>query len=248
MVMNDKIKRDKLVELKDNMIKLKFQGEYINRTQELKYLGNYFSENQVNDYHINSLIKKTTKSSFKLSNVGYKSPEMNYLTKSSLCKTYLRPILTYGLENIYMRKKDISKIQTTEGNLIKNALGFSNRVKTTELLYAMNLEPINEKISTIKATFLIRLIKNQFTSALFESLNELYKINPNRNSFIHELKNITECESDEMREIIIASERTINKNKNSYLNSKKCDEKVLKLKELLNSKKNEQIMEIIRCF
>ena len=48
------------MELIDNMIKLKFQGEYINRTQEMKYLGNYFSENQVNDYHKNSLIKKTT--------------------------------------------------------------------------------------------------------------------------------------------------------------------------------------------
>jgi hypothetical protein len=94
---------------------------------------------------------------------------MHYITKTTLFKTFLRPILHYGIENIKMNLTAKRKIQTIEANIIKNINNMPRTFKTTYLINAMNIEAVENKINVSKLSFIKRLLKNKLSREIIEN-------------------------------------------------------------------------------
>ena len=50
-----------------------------------------------------------------------------------------------------------------EGIILKRMIGVNKRTRTTNLLYALGIEPVEMKIKKIKMNFAKRLFENKFT-------------------------------------------------------------------------------------
>jgi hypothetical protein len=79
-----------------------------------------------------------------MNHAGFKSKFLTPKVKVQLYKTYIRPVLTYGLETMVLGSTQIDKLVTKECNIIKSALNLSTRLESTELMLCLSLERINE--------------------------------------------------------------------------------------------------------
>ena len=64
MVFNEKVKRNKTIEIADSIRSLTLDGKFLNRVDEMKYLGNYLMGTLQNTKHLTESIRKTVGSSF----------------------------------------------------------------------------------------------------------------------------------------------------------------------------------------
>ena len=60
--------------------------------------------------------------------------------KTFLYHSFARPILYYGLEPIMVNLTERRDVQTLESTIIKHMVGLSKYSKSTELLYAVDME------------------------------------------------------------------------------------------------------------
>jgi hypothetical protein len=117
-----------------------------------------------------------------------KSPS---LMKTFIYNTYARPVLYYGLETLTLNKTEKTKIRKTESGIIKYMLGLRKCSKSTELLFAAGLEMSEQRLDKFKCSFFGRLMKNDYTKSVIESIKEYYSGKPekvmNKKSFIQEI-------------------------------------------------------------
>ena len=162
---------------KEKRTEIKFCCTKIDTEKQMRYLGVEISNNMKANTHITkrreSLIKKT----FALNNVGFNKKELSSEMKAYLYKTIARPVLTYGIESMVLTTNDKKIISTTEGNAVKGLLGFSRRSRTKNLLGAVGVEPIINKIKINKLNFLESLIKKNYIKTLinFTVINRFRK-------------------------------------------------------------------------
>jgi hypothetical protein len=118
---------------------LSMDGLELKRVKSFKYLGNMISDDTKNILHVDARINKAISIEQKIERLGYVrkgTPE----TLAQLHKTYVRPILYYGLDVLYLTKKDKYRIKKHETTNIKLALGLSPRLKTKPLMYALGID------------------------------------------------------------------------------------------------------------
>ena len=70
----------------------------------------------------------------RIKDLGIYSNLISAEMKANLYKTYCRPILYYGIENLMMTEIEKKKLQTTEANIVKRSFELSSKVKTTNLI------------------------------------------------------------------------------------------------------------------
>ena len=70
-------------------------------------------------------------------------------------------------------------------------IGVNKRTRTTNLLYALDIEPVEMKIRKIKMNFAKRLLENKYTKRLVQSI-ENKQLNDNKfsNKYINEVKQV----------------------------------------------------------
>ncbi|RMZ93609.1 hypothetical protein BpHYR1_019450, partial [Brachionus plicatilis] len=78
---------------------------------------------------------------------------MHPYAKSQLYKSYVRPVLLYGIENHALTKTFTNEIKRFEGNMVKRMMSIPTRCRTTN--------------------FYIRLIENKYTRDLMIELSKL---------------------------------------------------------------------------
>ena len=88
---------------------------------------------------------------------------MDVSTRGFLYKTFIRPILHYGLENCDLNTNELDLIKTGEGNIIKTMIGINKQVHSTSLLAALNIEQSRDRLIQEKLSFFIRLYNNDYT-------------------------------------------------------------------------------------
>ena len=98
------------------------------------------------------------------------------MVKARLFSTFIRSIVTYGLENCFLNGEQLDKIVTTEGNILKKLLYLPNTAKSTELYIALGLETSALNLKKQKLRFFQVLRSNEYTNAV---LGELRKLNMN---------------------------------------------------------------------
>ena len=121
--------------------------------------------------------------------------------KIYLYKTLARVILTYGLKSNVLFKSNRRTIQQTEGNLMKGLLKLSRKSKTKNLLAAVKIEPISNKIDIHKLNFLTRISENKITRKITNTRIHLTRKIPTMIDEVLEILNRYERNPIELEEI-----------------------------------------------
>ncbi|CAF1140489.1 unnamed protein product, partial [Brachionus calyciflorus] len=112
-------------------------GEKIKVVEKIKYLGIYLNRANNNKDQVDSRIKSALKASHSIKNLECENENLAIKIKTHLYKAFLRPVLTYGFENFVLNKKQMRKLQTTEGTIIKRMLNLNKKARNSELLTAI---------------------------------------------------------------------------------------------------------------
>lgn len=99
--------------------------------KKLKYLGVTVTQNNKSNTHLQERRLASWRAYHGLkSQIELEGKDLDQKVKSQLFKTYIRPIMYYGLENCYINKTETKKIQTMEGIMIKRMIGVNKRTHT----------------------------------------------------------------------------------------------------------------------
>jgi len=179
MVFNEKVVRSKRnMRIDEWKSDLKLSNETIQIVTSITYLGVEISNDLRNDLHLNKRRNKSLAAIHLLRAHGLNSRLMHPYLKAQLFKTYIRPILYYGLENISLNIGETKKLQRTESTLFKMMLGISKFCHSTELLLAFGIESFQNKFRMIKYAYFSRLMTNKCTRKF---LNEQLEVLKNQN-------------------------------------------------------------------
>ena len=145
----------------DEIVKVNWNE--IEKVQEFKFLGVIIENDNSFKAHIKK--KKTICYSgiAETEKLGFNS-NMPIQMKKLLYTALIRSKLAYGLETIKMNKKETkANLIKFENMIIKRALKISYYCKTTTLMYAMELTPINLCIIKRKIYFILQLLNYSAT-------------------------------------------------------------------------------------
>lgn len=161
------------MKLRDSLIQLKLSGEPISISNNVKYLGCYYSDN----YSLNKqlTVKESTIAGkmSQLEKIGINSQGLYPKTKAFLFNSYIRPIIQYGVDTFSMNNNDIRRIKELEGNSLKDSLGLFRRIYSSNIFKALGLETTVNIIKRNKITLFQRLLKNNYTKQIiYEIINE----------------------------------------------------------------------------
>lgn len=174
MIFNEKVSRTvetkKLDTWQDDV---KLNNIPIKRVKNMKYLGVEISDDDKNKQHLDKRNKSAIIALAKIKKIGLASTNIHPMTKGHLYNTHIRPILYYGIENIYLNKTEKNKIKRIEGNLIKMLIGIPSRCRTTNLIKTLKIEPTEWRIETLKCGFFNRLQNNNYTKMILDSVKNL---------------------------------------------------------------------------
>ena len=171
MVYNDrisKIAKDRIIDTSDNPLNI--DGKKIKRVDTMRYLGFEISDELNNIKHWNKRKSLAINAVSKLKTLGIVTNQMHPNMKAHLYKTYVRPVLTYGCENMNINASSLNNIKRTEGNIVKGLLTIPRRCCTTSLFLSLNIMPTDYIIKNIKIDFFNRLIENELTKKMIIEL------------------------------------------------------------------------------
>ena len=72
--------------------------------------------------------------------LGFVSCVINANLKANMYKTYIRPTVLYGCENMIINGGEIKDYAKIESNIVKRMFGIQKRCRTKSLFRAINLE------------------------------------------------------------------------------------------------------------
>ena len=113
---------------------------------KLEILGVIFSKDFDTKHHVESRVSKCRKTFYSLSKCGMKYPGLSTEGKSYLWKSICQPSLLYGHECISLSDRQITRLDSTQGSLIKQSLGLGKKSRHSKLLSAMRIKPISQLI------------------------------------------------------------------------------------------------------
>jgi hypothetical protein len=144
-------------------------GKKLEVVDSIKYLGVIIQSNFKNNIHVDERISKVNKAWHCLRTIGIDHNALSVKTKIRMYKTYLRPILMYGLDVISLNVNTIETIERIENNLIKKILGISRICHHSDLLNAIHINTFTNTLIINKLKLTMRLICNDFTRDILDS-------------------------------------------------------------------------------
>jgi hypothetical protein len=116
----------------------KLGGTAIENVASLEILGVVFESSCTS--HVNTRVEKCRRSFYGLRDIGMSYPGLSSDVKSYLWNTMCQPVLLYGTDSTKISLSSCQKLETTQGNLIKQCLGLSKFSRGTHLLQAMRVK------------------------------------------------------------------------------------------------------------
>ena len=131
------------------------KGEPIAIVPSLEILGvHYDSKNTV---HINSRIEKCKQVFYSLKDVGMAYPGCASDVKAYTWNTVCQPVLIYGLDSLSMSQSSLDKLESTQGTLLKQCIGLNKRSKSSNLLQALCVPKVKDRLKQSIASLLKRV-------------------------------------------------------------------------------------------
>ena len=161
--------------VKDNGQKPIFDGIEIERVKVVKCLGIWINDKLTNINHQTNR-KKGTMARLKAPEDVLGTSNLPPYIKTFLYQSFARPVLYYGLEPIMMNLTERRDVQTLESTIIKHMVGLSKYSKSTELLYAVDMEKTELFLNKSKCSFFIRLLENDYTKKVVDEIENFYSV------------------------------------------------------------------------
>ena len=153
-------------------------------------------------------------------------------TLAQLHKTYVRPVLYYGLDAIFLSARDKKRLKSYESKTIKLGLGLSTRLQSKLLMHSLGMDDFNHRYRVTKLNFYSRVINHDYTRAFIKALTEEYHHKAPKNSVLFELSQET-IPGMSIFEIGNKCKIISESMKREFKNKIRKDTNTLKLKELL---------------
>ena len=118
-------------------------------------LGFNFGRN--GDVHITKRRDKCRRLFYSLRDIGMAYPGCASDVKAFMWNTVCKPALSYGLDSIYLNNKCMKDLETCQGNLVKQVMGFSKRSKSSSLLQSLGITKMCQHISQCTASLFRRI-------------------------------------------------------------------------------------------
>ena len=128
-------------------------------SEQLEILGTIFTKDHNCHGHILNRVNKCRQSFYGLTKCGMAYPGATSDVKAYLWKSVCAPVLMYGMDGIPISKNNIKKLDTIQGNLVKQAVGLSKRAHTTELLLSLGINRIPDVLNKNIASLYNRIFK-----------------------------------------------------------------------------------------
>ena len=183
--------------------------------------------------HVNNRLSKATAICLKIKKKGYlknASPE----TLAQIHKTYIRPVLYYGLDALVLNKNDLSLIKKFESNSIKTALALMPRLRTSPLMQALGIDSTQHRLKLIKLNFYGRLLSNDYTVEFIQNLVTSYKTKIPQKSALRGLT-LEMRPGLSLRELSIRCKIKQAIMKNNFQKKCKSDRESQKIRKMLNN-------------
>ncbi|RNA38994.1 hypothetical protein BpHYR1_041672 [Brachionus plicatilis] len=90
--------------------------------------------------------------------------------KRHLYKTYILPVLMYGMETICLTKTNKKEVTRLENNLLKYVYYVPKRCRTTNLRLINNVKKTHIRLKQMHIEFFERLLENEFTKSIIKEL------------------------------------------------------------------------------
>jgi hypothetical protein len=142
-------------------------------TSTMKILGQILSSDGKDAEHINKRKLATNTMSGRLQALNLNSAHIHPKMKAQMFKTYVRPVLTSGIENMELNGNELLAFKKLEGNALKRLLKIPIRCHTTDLFDALNIEQTNRYLKRMKCKFMARINKNEYTKQIAEFICNL---------------------------------------------------------------------------
>ncbi len=156
MVFNNKVKRvAKDIEEDMWQDELILNNNVITKTSCITYLGVEISEDLKNNLHLEKRRSKSLAAFFILRELGLTSKCISIKMKAQMYKTFIRPVLYYGLENLDLNKNERDGLQRLESNLIKMCIGISKYCYSSHLLLALGIDSAQTRLIINKCSFFL---------------------------------------------------------------------------------------------
>ena len=170
-----------------------FQGEVVKRVEAIKYLGVWLDE-QINfKIQLKKRKRLFTYSYQQMKKCGIMCDLISTEIKLCYYKTYIRPCLYYGLDNLNINETQIKSLQILESTLIKGMFLINKMRRSTPLLRAYNINIVKENKNRTKVLFSDRLLQFNSTKNLIIELDKNDKqIYDDKKSLFYDLTKITE--------------------------------------------------------
>ncbi|RNA13858.1 hypothetical protein BpHYR1_026326 [Brachionus plicatilis] len=140
----------------------------------MRYLGYEFSSDNKDEHHLKKRKLKANAALAKLNLLEINTDRPNPHMKGQLFKVFIRPVLYYGLENVFIQKITLNLIKRIDGNLLKRIFALPTRCHYTDLQIALDIKPVSEVVKKMKLEFYLRLTGNTYTrDLLLETSGEL---------------------------------------------------------------------------
>lgn len=178
---------------------LYLDNQMIKEVNSMKYLGVEINNKNTNVEHIDKRRKGAVFAANNLRMNNIISEYTNPFLIAQLYKTFIRPVLLYGNEVLDLKKGELNTLKRTENNIIKKLLNIPIRSRTTWLINALNIEPIDIYLENQKLNFIKRLTENKYTRSLVkhdlrnEQINDMW-VNSNF-EYLTTCKNLEELKS-----------------------------------------------------
>ena len=217
-----------------NENEIKINNKVIEKVDQIKYLGVHISNDLSSKVHVENRKDKFRRSLYGLKGMGINDSKLYTTVKGYLIKTYALPVLSYGLECTQLSYTQIKSITTYMSTITKKVLQVNPRSHTTELMYALKIEPLDRFIIRRKIGFALALLNNEVTSKILNNMsNHLKSLNCNK-SLTKEYFMLIQDESynyDMMADKLNKLKRTIEKDNNSNVEN----DLVIEIRWLLNN-------------
>ena len=178
----------------------------INFSNTIKYLGVTLSTKLTPTAHIEGRKTATIAAANGLRKIGIFSPAVSASLKVFLYKTYIRPVLYYGLTVQSLNKGETQDIQTFESTLVKRIIGISKYCRSTDLLDALEIETVKDKIRTTKLDLFARLSTNSTTQHTIKTTldrpAEENNAHIHRHSVIKEALELTSTQANDTTQLV----------------------------------------------
>lgn len=142
---------------------ISLNGSVIKQVSKIRFLGYIITENGKMTEHMSKRKSTTISLIATLRSQSLLSEEMTVDAKIRLFKAFIRPTLTFGVENVRLDENFIKDVRKLEGNVLKSMVGIPKQCHTTNLLLAMGISEPEVYMKKLKLGFFKRLITNEYT-------------------------------------------------------------------------------------